>query len=268
MERKDFLKKIALGGLSFSLLSGKASQPISICQETPEGEEGPFPTHRPLSVVLHNIKADRVGVALAINISVFDINNQCKPLEGAYIDIWHCDNKGEYSEYGGSSSGMMPPMPPNAEGQGRHRLPPPPSRGGFPRDSSHRPPPPMGMMGGSMQAADHTKEHFLRGRQTTDVKGTVSFESIYPGWYPGRAPHIHAHIFDKTGKSLLISQIAFPDNLSNVIYAQEVYKNHGLPDTNNTTDHVFQDTIANMLATVTGSIEQGYTLHHSVYVKG
>ena len=37
---------------------------------------------------------------------------------------------------------------------------------------------------------DNTSKHFLRGRQTTDGNGQVSFISIFPGWYQSRAPHI------------------------------------------------------------------------------
>src|SRR4029079_7281258 len=33
--------------------------------------------------------------------------------------------------------------------------------------------------------------NFLRGNQITDDNGTVKFSTIYPGWYPGRAIHIH-----------------------------------------------------------------------------
>ena len=32
---------------------------------------------------------------------------------------------------------------------------------------------------------------FLRGYQLTDDAGEVRFRTIYPGWYPGRAVHIH-----------------------------------------------------------------------------
>src|ERR687891_1905148 len=36
-----------------------------------------------------------------------------------------------------------------------------------------------------------TEKIFLRGYQMTDNKGTVQFTTIYPGWYEGRAIHIH-----------------------------------------------------------------------------
>src|SRR5581483_5836854 len=35
---------------------------------------------------------------------------------------------------------------------------------------------------------------FLRGYQMTDANGAAQFTTIYPGWYPGRAVHIHFKI--------------------------------------------------------------------------
>lgn len=256
MKRKDFLKQLGLTGASISLLPSFDNK--ENCVATPSDEEGPFPTKKPFSLTTENIIQDRAGTPLLIHISIHNINNACKPLHGALVDIWHCDSKGEYSEYGGSS-GMMPPPGDRKD----FPLPPPPSRG----NDSSRPfmPPPFG--GGGMQIADHTKEHFLRGRQITNTNGLVSFTSIFPGWYPGRAPHIHVHVYDKKGKSLLISQIAFPEEISNSVYAQGEYKDHGMPDTSNMSDHVFNDSIANELASVTGNNTDGYILSHAIYVK-
>lgn len=259
MERKNFLKQLAFAGASFSVLQSYTTD--KKCSPTPEGEEGPFPTHQPESTVSQNIVSDRVGQALSIKITINNINNNCKPIQDAIIDIWHCDSKGEYSEYGGSAGGAMFP-PPNM-GQGdSSRMPPPPPPGNGKNDRRR---PPMG--GGGLQAADHTKEHFLRGRQSTNADGMASFNSIFPGWYPGRAPHIHAHIFDKNGKSLLVTQIAFPEEISHEVYAQGVYKEHGQPDTSNTSDHVFNNSIANELAAISGDSTNGYLLTHSIYVK-
>ena len=36
--------------------------------------------------------------------------------------------------------------------------------------------------------------HFLRGHQKTNSKGVARFATIYPGWYQGRAPHIHMKV--------------------------------------------------------------------------
>ena len=61
-------------------------------------------------------------------------------------------------------------------------------------------------------------ETFLRGTQFTGADGQVRFATIYPGWYPGRTPHIHFKVLlDAT--SLVTGQLYFPDDLSARIYA-------------------------------------------------
>lgn len=270
MKRKTFLKQLVFTGASFSIL--QACNTVEKCTETPTGEEGPFPTKEPATLLSQKIVSDRVGTALGINIIIYNINDNCKVIKDAVVDIWHCDSKGEYSEYGGAAG-----FPPNGDRNkdDAHRPPPPPGDKNM-NDHNHPPPhnpndkpgdrrPPMG--GGSMQSTDYTAKHFLRGRQSTNEKGLASFTSIFPGWYPGRAPHVHAHIFDKNGKSLLITQIAFPENITQQVYAEGSYKAHGQPDTSNPQDHVFNDSIANELASVTGNNKDGYVLTHSIYVK-
>jgi protocatechuate 3,4-dioxygenase beta subunit len=108
--------------------------------------------------------------------------------------------------------------------------------------------------------------HFLRGRQTTDANGVVAFTSIYPGWYSGRAPHIHVHIFNTSGKSLLVTQIAFPEDVSKVVYAQGVYAPKGQADTSNSKDGIFSDGITDELPNITGTPTAGYVLTHTINV--
>ena len=66
--------------------------------------------------------------------------NGCLPLEGAVVDVWHCDAEGVYS-------------------------------------------------GVSERGFGTTGLEFLRGVQWTDAEGRAVFQTIYPGWYPGRGPH-------------------------------------------------------------------------------
>ncbi|SEJ83014.1 Dioxygenase [Dyadobacter sp. SG02] len=120
--------------------------------------------------------------------------------------------------------------------------------------------------GTGMQSTNYTSVHFLRGRQTTDANGLVTFTSIYPGWYSGRAPHIHVHIYNASGKSLLVTQIAFPEEISKVVYAQGVYASHGQADTTNARDNVFGDGVSTEMSTVTGSASAGYGLTHAIVV--
>jgi protocatechuate 3,4-dioxygenase beta subunit len=120
--------------------------------------------------------------------------------------------------------------------------------------------------GSGMQSTNYTTVHFLRGRQTTDANGLVTFTSIYPGWYSGRAPHIHVHIYNSGGTSLLVTQIAFDQTINNTVYAQGTYKSHGLQETTNTNDNVFSDGVTTELASFTGSVADGYVLTHTIVV--
>lgn len=64
---------------------------------------------------------------------------------------------------------------------------------------------------------DVAKETFLRGIQFTDANGRADFDTVYPGWYPGRTPHIHVKI-GLDGQELLVTQVYFDDALSAYIY--------------------------------------------------
>ena len=121
--------------------------------------------------------------------------------------------------------------------------------------------------GSGMQSANFQSVHFLRGRQTTDANGIVTFTSIFPGWYSGRAPHIHVHIYDASGTSLLVTQIAFPTDVCNTVYTTATnFYTRGVQDTSNAGDNVFADSLASELATVTGSVASGYALTHLITV--
>lgn len=125
--------------------------------------------------------------------------------------------------------------------------------------------------GSSLQQTDFTNAHFLRGRQVTDVNGQVSFQSIFPGWYRGRATHIHVHIYNSTGKSLLVTQIAFPEATDSAVVLVNASTANGYSKgmsgyTYNASDNVFSDGVANELGTVTGSISTGFSLTHTIVV--
>lgn len=121
--------------------------------------------------------------------------------------------------------------------------------------------------GSGMQSANYTSVHFLRGRQTTDASGIVTYTTIFPGWYAGRAPHIHVHIYNASGVSLLVTQIAFPTNICDTVYTTATnFYTRGKQDTANASDNVFADSLASELATVNGNITDGYTLTHLITV--
>ena len=61
-------------------------------------------------------------------------------------------------------------------------------------------------------------QKFLRGTQFTDSRGAASFKTIYPGWYPGRATHIHFKVL-VDDRNVLTGQMYFPDAINEFIYA-------------------------------------------------
>jgi len=114
------------------------------------------------------------------------------------------------------------------------------------------------------QDGNFTTENFLRGRQTTNAEGNASFISIYPGWYPGRTPHIHLEVLSSTGTSLLITQISFPEDISTTVYGTAEYNDNGNADTNNSNDGIVS--AANLADSVTGNTTDGYTLMKNIKV--
>lgn len=84
---------------------------------------------------------------------------------------------------------------------------------------------------------------FLRGSQVANDEGIVEFATVYPGWYPGRAVHVHvkAHIDEAT---VLTSQLYFPEDLTDDVHAEEPYAGHGTRDTRNADDGIAGDPAA------------------------
>ena len=125
--------------------------------------------------------------------------------------------------------------------------------------------------GSGMQSTNYTAVHFLRGRQTTDANGLVTFTSIFPGWYTGRTTHIHVHVYNAAGTSLKITQIAFPEGSSSAVTIVNTtasgYTKGMTGYTANASDNVFSDDTAGVqIATVAGSVAAGYTLTHVINV--
>lgn len=124
--------------------------------------------------------------------------------------------------------------------------------------------------GTPMQQGNYISENWYRGRQKTDEVGIVKFETIFPGWYMGRSTHIHVHIYDESGKSLLVTQIAFQDSLS--IQVNEEGSAYGYTKgikgyTYNKNDNVFSDGVEREMSVVTGSLDKGFNLSITLKVK-
>ena len=83
---------------------------------------------------------------------------------------------------------------------------------------------------------------YLRGYQVTDNNGTVQFTTAYPGWYEGRALHIHIKVrtFEESEKMFeWTSQFYLNDSITAQVHEQSPYSNHGQPDTTNNQDGIF-----------------------------
>lgn len=96
-------------------------------------------------------------------------------------------------------------------------------------------------------------ETFLRGTQPVDRHGLVTFRSLYPGWYPGRTPHIHFKV-RRAGLTNLTSQFFLPDALSEFLYTQApAYRRNAIRDTLNSEDGI----AIQAGSTVLGNVREG-----------
>ncbi|MEO1976429.1 MAG: intradiol ring-cleavage dioxygenase, partial [Paracoccaceae bacterium] len=73
-----------------------------VCALTPEVTEGPY--YVDPGLVRADITEGRAGVPLRLRIQVVDA--ACAPVEGARVDVWHCDAQGLYSGFGGGDEGQ------------------------------------------------------------------------------------------------------------------------------------------------------------------
>jgi protocatechuate 3,4-dioxygenase beta subunit len=91
---------------------------------------------------------------------------------------------------------------------------------------------------------DTTAQAFLRGSQLTDATGSASFVTIFPGWYRGRAVHIHFKLRTDPGEASgleFTSQLFFTDEATADAYATPAYAARGTQDTPNSADFIFAD---------------------------
>ena len=81
---------------------------------------------------------------------------------------------------------------------------------------------------------------FLRGVQRTDAKGLAVFDTVYPGWYPGRTVHIHTMVHIG-GNVVHTGQLYFPDAVTDAVYKRSPYSRR--PDRNprNAGDSIYRN---------------------------
>jgi protocatechuate 3,4-dioxygenase beta subunit len=85
----------------------------------------------------------------------------------------------------------------------------------------------------------------LRGTQITDARGRCEFRTIYPGWYPGRAVHIHVKVH-AAGETIHTGQLFFPKGVTSAVYRRAPYASRGPVDTPNDADGIYRSAGANV----------------------
>src|SRR5579883_481703 len=243
---------------------GFASE-TGVCQLSPEQEVGPYYVAGEL--LRSDIRETKPGVPLSLRIAIVDART-CKPLPEVAVDIWHCDALGLYSGFTKQNPRGPGSPPPGMRGDGPPPGPPP----GFdPQHPGNRPGPPEGF-GPPPMNHPTDKLTFLRGIHLTDAQGTVSFQTIVPGFYMGRTNHIHFkarlggsvsnHTYD-AGHTSHTGQIFFPEDLAVKLMSMPPYTGHKIHRTTQAEDGVFNGqqgelSIAHITAVHPGDPQSGY----------
>jgi protocatechuate 3,4-dioxygenase beta subunit len=126
----------------------------------------------------------------------------------------------------------------------------------------------------SLYSSAVINEDYLRGVQASDSNGVVTFTSIFPACYSGRWPHVHFEIYPSLATAttsanvVRTSQLALPKNICDTVYATTGYSASvtNLSQISLATDNVFSDGYSLQVATVTGSVANGYTAQLTVGV--
>ncbi|MFE5367202.1 intradiol ring-cleavage dioxygenase [Streptomyces mirabilis] len=181
------------GGLAVNAFAGETTTDASASSSatasetcytlTSETTEGPY--YIDADKIRQNITEGKEGIPMTLELKVIDADT-CKPVKNAAVDIWHCTALGVYSGYeamgsGGGGGGGTPPSGAPTDAPSGTPTGEPPSGG-----------PSGGTGGGHSEPTDD--ERYLRGTWKTDKRGYVTFKTIFPGWYQGRAVHIHTKV--------------------------------------------------------------------------
>jgi protocatechuate 3,4-dioxygenase beta subunit len=173
---------------------------VATCVLTPEATEGPYWIDNKLT--RYDVRAGRPGLPLVLEFAIVNAKT-CKPIKGADVEIWHADASGNYSGFDGGSSGGGP-------------------GGGF---------------GGS---GPETKTRYLRGHQRSNALGRASFLTIFPGWYPGRTPHIHMKVHvGGADRVVHTGQVFFSEAIQSSVYRTGAYASRGQADTSHARDSIY-----------------------------
>lgn len=114
---------------------------------------------------------------------------------------------------------------------------------------------------GLLGSKSYVGETWLRGYLLTDSSGLAKFTTIYPGWYGGRATHIHMEVFVNSVLKK-VSQLTFSETISDVVHVSTLYAAHGINPIRNASDSVFGDSATDLALetlALTGSVSAGYS---------
>ncbi|MFA9219307.1 MAG: intradiol ring-cleavage dioxygenase [Sphingomonadaceae bacterium] len=128
----------------------------------------------------------------------------------------------------------------------------------------------------SLYSSGVTTQNYLRGVQQADSSGNVTFQTIFPGCYSGRIPHVHFEVYPTLAKStsaanrIKTSQFTFPMATLNEVYASTGYSTsvRNLAQISYATDNVFSDGTSLQMGSVTGNATDGYVVTLTVGVAG
>jgi protocatechuate 3,4-dioxygenase beta subunit len=117
----------------------------------------------------------------------------------------------------------------------------------------------------SMYSSSITGENYLRGVQEADANGVVTFQTIFPGCYDGRMPHVHFEVYPSLDKAtsasnrIKTSQFGFPSATLTEAYSASGYGTSvsNLSRISYATDNVFSDGTSLQIASVSG-VAQGF----------
>ncbi|MFN0158055.1 MAG: T9SS type A sorting domain-containing protein [Bacteroidota bacterium] len=127
-----------------------------------------------------------------------------------------------------------------------------------------------GVYSGYVQPGGNTVgQDFMRGIQMTDANGQCSFITSYPGWYPGRATHVHFKV-RLNSTTYVTSQYAFPDSVNNAVYVTPLYVARGPNPTTNASDGIFQNANPQyqVMAATPNATTGGYDGTYTIGVSG
>ncbi len=116
--------------------------------------------------------------------------------------------------------------------------------------------------------ADTGGQTFLRGCQMSGNAGRVVFQTIYPGWYEGRTPHIHVRVrtFAKDETTFIFTtQIFFAEEINAAVLATSPYDERPERDRTNASDSIF---VPALIAKTTGDPNDGLSATFGMRLSG